>query len=344
INLVALADLKGDKGDTGNDGVDGQEVSIQKTTTHIQWRLGNGSWVNLIPLADLKGEMGADAPPLNIIEPSVIGVGGIPSGTTFNNITFPEFVSMLLYPELFPGLVSPSRTFTASVSGLKEVGEVIPEITFTSAFNRGQITPQYESESPYRSGLPSEYQFDHVNIVEGAKLTSIVSNLLSASQAISSYVVVIGVQSWRGRVSYSQGVQPKGSKGTNFDSPLVASTTAYITRSITGVYPCFASLHAGGIATLSKLTLAQHASVVVTDMAAEGGGVKQAALFPTLWGVLSKLEQYNELSGQWDTITLASFTQTSEPNFSYGSGFSSYNRYTHNGGAIGRRSLRWTFT
>ncbi|MDY0276439.1 MAG: hypothetical protein RBR42_13590 [Desulfomicrobium sp.] len=61
INLVALADLKGDKGDTGNDGVDGQEVSIQKTTTHIQWRLGNGNWVNLIPLADLKGDSGDDA-------------------------------------------------------------------------------------------------------------------------------------------------------------------------------------------------------------------------------------------------------------------------------------------
>ena len=85
-----LALLKGDKGDTGekgdkgdkgdagytpviidnywyingvNTGIkalgeDGLQVELQKTTTHIQWRLGTGSWANLIPLSDLKGDKG----------------------------------------------------------------------------------------------------------------------------------------------------------------------------------------------------------------------------------------------------------------------------------------------
>lgn len=49
IDLVALADLKGE---------DGQEVSLQTNATHIQWRLGNGTWTDLIDLDSLKGEKG----------------------------------------------------------------------------------------------------------------------------------------------------------------------------------------------------------------------------------------------------------------------------------------------
>lgn len=52
INLIAIADLKGDKGD------DGEEVSLQKTATHIQWRLGAGPWQNLAALSDLVGPKG----------------------------------------------------------------------------------------------------------------------------------------------------------------------------------------------------------------------------------------------------------------------------------------------
>lgn len=37
----------------------GKEVELQKTTTHIQWRLkGDTTWINLVPLSELKGEKG----------------------------------------------------------------------------------------------------------------------------------------------------------------------------------------------------------------------------------------------------------------------------------------------
>lgn len=41
------------------DGANGQEVGLQTTLTHIQWRLGTGAWTNLVALADLKGADGA---------------------------------------------------------------------------------------------------------------------------------------------------------------------------------------------------------------------------------------------------------------------------------------------
>ncbi|MEP3073681.1 hypothetical protein [Maricaulis sp.] len=46
----------------GADGDDGQEVSLQVTATHIQWRLGAGAWQNLIALTDLKGDTGPGLP------------------------------------------------------------------------------------------------------------------------------------------------------------------------------------------------------------------------------------------------------------------------------------------
>lgn len=39
-------------------GDDGEEVSLQKTDTHIQWRLGTGAWVNLIALTEITGPQG----------------------------------------------------------------------------------------------------------------------------------------------------------------------------------------------------------------------------------------------------------------------------------------------
>ncbi len=76
IDLIALADLKGDPGDPGLDGddgdpgapgapgdpgVDGREVELQQSVTHIQWRyIGDPAWTDLTALADLAGTDGAD--------------------------------------------------------------------------------------------------------------------------------------------------------------------------------------------------------------------------------------------------------------------------------------------
>lgn len=55
-NLKTWASLTGADGE---DGANGQEISLQKTATHIQWKLGDGEWANLVALADITGPTGA---------------------------------------------------------------------------------------------------------------------------------------------------------------------------------------------------------------------------------------------------------------------------------------------
>lgn len=67
VDLIPLADLKGEPGLQGDAGDDGRNVELQKTATHVQWRLvGEATWVDLIPLADLSGSDGTDGQEVGI--------------------------------------------------------------------------------------------------------------------------------------------------------------------------------------------------------------------------------------------------------------------------------------
>ena len=274
--------------------------------------------------------------------PSVITVGGIAAGTTFTDLAFGDFVDMLLYPELFPTLTDPSSTFTCSISGYREIGEVIATISFNSTFSRGSISPQYQSDSPYRSGDPNTYIYTGTGLATVSKTTS------TDAQTVNDYTVLQGVQSWTGRVSYDAGVQPKGSKGTDYQSPKAAGTTSTVTRSFTGVYPYFATT--ASVDAFAKQPLASMSSAYVeTEMAGESGSGKQAASFPDAWSAFTGVQFLNTVSNQWEWIggtkagSLASFTETQETRSVQGVDVD-YNRYTHNGSLIGSRRLRWYTT
>ncbi|MGV6875957.1 hypothetical protein ACUSIJ_25135 [Pseudochelatococcus sp. B33] len=45
-------------GGPGVAGADGKQVELQTTATHIQWRLADGAWTDLVALADLRGDDG----------------------------------------------------------------------------------------------------------------------------------------------------------------------------------------------------------------------------------------------------------------------------------------------
>ncbi len=264
--------------------------------------------------------------------PSVIEVGGILSGTTFDDMSFSEFMDALLYPELFPTLTNPSATFTMSVTGFREIGEDIATLNFSVNFNRGSISPQYQSDSQYRSGLPNEYIYTGTGLTDQAKAD------LSDAQSINNYVIQDGQQSWTARVAYDEGVQPKGSNGTDFDTPLVAGMTNVITRTITGVYPVFASTV--DISVLTKQSLAATDSTIEVEFVAESGGNKQAIAFPDNWGAISEIRQWNPLASTWDAIDLGTFDVSSITEQIQGNTID-YTLYTHNGGSIGSRTLRW---
>ena len=189
------------------------------------------------------------------------------------------------------------------------------------------------SDEPYRAGLPNTY------IYTGSGLGNVSSTSLTNTVSIPNYTVISGNQSWTGRVAYDEGVQPKGSKGTNFNTPLPAGQTNIITRTITGVYPIFATTI--DISTLTKQTLIANGSVITVDLVGETT-LKQKIQTPDIWGTLSKIEQYNPLSSSWDTIPNASFTITNTTQTIQGN-IINYKEYTHNGALIGARRLRFTF-
>jgi len=258
----------------------------------------------------------------------------IAAGTTFTNQTFEEMMNKMLYPTLNPTLTNPSSTFTLSQSGFREVNETTA-LNFSSTFNQGSINPQYTSASNKRSGLPNTYNYT------GTGVSSNTSTSLSDSETVAAYTVLQGSQSWTGSVSYDAGVQPKDSVGGDFDSPLPAGTTAAITRTINGVYPVFATSSSLGVMT--KQSLQAMTTYVQVSLVTEsgGGGAKQRVDIPNAWATISGLQQFNTLSNTWDTINLATFTQSAVTQTIQGL-VVNYTRYTHNGATIGARQLRFT--
>lgn len=63
-DLIALEDLKGDPGENGAEGPQGEpgeNIELQLTETHIQWRAGEaGTWADLVALSAITGPAGAD--------------------------------------------------------------------------------------------------------------------------------------------------------------------------------------------------------------------------------------------------------------------------------------------
>ena len=267
--------------------------------------------------AEISGGGSADIPvfPENTITSSALAQ--LPAGSNISGKNALEVLDLAINAELFPTLTAPSYTFTIEPSGLQEVGANI-NIVKTRTFSRGSINPQYQSTSPYRSGTLIDYTETGV---EGA------------------YTVLVDGQNWTSRANYNAGVQPKGSKGTNYQSPLAAGSTSVITRTITGVYPVYATTT--NISIYTKLGLLAHgADIEVNEMVAETAGAKQSIRIPQAWGTISSLQQYNTLSGQWDNIDLSTFTKTAVQLTINGSTVN-YWKYTHNGATIGSRRLKF---
>jgi len=267
----------------------------------------------------------------------------ISSGTTFPSPgkSFQEMMDLMLYPELFPSLTNPSQTnFTLSPSGFREIGEqfAIGGITLSSTFSRGSINPAYGTNG-FRSGLPNAYIYTGPGSVPTPQSST---SLTNSTATAAVYTIVQGAQSWTSRVAYDAGQQPLSSTGNNFNSPLPAGqTNNNLTRTITGVYPVFATTV--NISTLTKQGLQSMTSNITVDVVTEsgGGGAKQTIDIPQAFSTITGLQQFNTLSNVFDNINLATFTVTSVTKTIQGVSNIPYDRYTHNGSVIGARKLRF---
>jgi len=270
--------------------------------------------------------------------PGTGAFANITAGTTFTDQTFTEMMNAMLYPTLNPSLSAPSSGFTLTQQGLQETGATLGTLNFNATLNRGSISPQYTSASPFRSGLPTDYDYTGTGLP-----ATVASTSTSNAQTVSNYLVLLGSQSWTGSVDYSAGVQPKNSSGGDFGNPLPAGTTSTITRTITGVYRVFATTATAG--TFSPQSLQSMTSTIQVSMVAEvSGGPKQAISIPAAWSTITGLKQFSPFTNQFEVVPngLAAFTVTNENRNSPDGTSVAYNVYTHNGNTIGARQLQFT--
>jgi hypothetical protein len=275
----------------------------------------------------------------------------IPADTTFQDKTFTEMMNMMLYPTLYPTLTNPSLSgVNLSPNGFQIIGTLITSgnLTLSCTFNRGTINPAYTT-SGLRSGPPNTYNYTSP---ASAFVTSVsTTDTDNTVNNTSTYEVTSGTNSFSVSVNYDEGPQPLNSIGGDFDSPLAAGNNppGSTSRSMTGVYPVFATTVTAGVFTQQALQNMGSNDVIVT-MIGETGGPKQAIAIPnTLAGqpgftAFTDVQQEDPLApGTFIPITggLTTFTLDSTDTRTVEGNTVTYNLYTHNGSQIGSRQLKF---
>jgi hypothetical protein len=237
----------------------------------------------------------------NLSSPAVLTVGGIAAGTVLTGKTSFQLFEELLVPELCGTVTAPSTSIGLSASGLYEIDCCVNE-TVTATFDRGSISPQYCSISPYRSGCANAYCFAGSGMTSGFQTCT----SSSATQTVFTYPVIMGTQTWSVCTRYDAGSPALGSKGTEYCAALSSGSTDAVSGSIIGVYPLWATTV--NIVTLTKQTLQNMSTAnnIQISLVAESGGNKQKFEIPCAWlgaptsRPLTGVCQWNTVSGQWE--------------------------------------------
>ncbi len=280
-------------------------------------------------------------------------VGGIPAGTTVYDLqgdSLRSILNDLLFPTQYPTLTAPAAAISVAPSTLLYEVSANVNLTFTSTLNRGSINPQYIADSPYRSGLPNNFNFGGT----GPGLVDISSNSIPYISPSFDCSIRLGTWTWSVAIGYDSGVQPFDSKGNTYDSSLSAGTVNSNTITITGVFPLFATTV--DITTMTKQSLVSMSTpgTITLSMAAESGGNKQAFEVPDAWigaptnNPLTGIRTYNSVSGNYDyqggsaasSLTYWPSSDSSENIQGYSV---PYTRYTYNGTDRSSISIRLEF-
>lgn len=204
-------------------------------------------------------------------------VGGIAQGSTFSNKTMKEMWDLLLYPELYPQLTTPSYSFSVTPSGLQEVNSVIT-YNVIDVFNRGLINPDYPSQSSSpRTGEVTSYE---------------------GFIPPQSKQIVLGANVFTRTVNYAQGKTPQTSSGTQLTPWPAGSFTS--TYTVYGVYPVYATQP-----TLNKLPLQMHGTTITVDVSA-GVAIIQ---IPEVWFNWSNLKILQYDTTGFKEILRSSFSE-----------------------------------
>lgn len=254
-----------------------------------------------------------------------IAVGGISVGREFKvGDSYEDFVIQLIDPVQNPTLTNPS----ASISGgttLLETGSSVSR-TLTVSFNRGSINPAYGT-SGYRSGAAVDYSLNGGTAQSGNTFTQTVSE---------------SNKTFKAKVNYSAGEQPKNSKGGNYSTPLPAGYVETSTLTYSFVDAMWANTAA--IGTIAKLSLVAKSSGQ-RDLVFPAQTVANPEVFdiPASWTV-SAVQVKNDLSGAYEDAS-AQFTVTNTTHNNAAGTSVAYKRYTFNlGYPTGSRTVRVKFS
>ena len=163
---------------------------------------------------------------------NVSGVTG--TGYYLYNQQIVDILHDMLVPTLYPTITQPSSTFSIDPTTLiYQVGDII-NITGTSVFDRGSITPPYGT-SGFTSGEAITYEY----IIQGITYTG--NSVYDISFSITG-----GSNTILNNVYYSQGEQPLNSTGGTYSTALPSGVTTGSTLTITGIYPYFYGKVASG--------------------------------------------------------------------------------------------------
>lgn len=269
-------------------------------------------------------------------------LGGIAAGATFSQTNMQDMWDRLLYDQ-FPDIELPSFEISSSYEGLVELNSNSIDIEISVTFSRGSINPQYQSDEPFSSGRPIQYEYIGYGLTQ-SQINS--SNLSTDSFTISDHQVVLGTQSWSCRVLYDVGVQPKTKLGYNYSTALPSGYTLYKVVSINGTLPIFAT--SLDIEQLTKQDLKSiydeyYELELVSD--SNDNNNKQTFQYPTSFEDIKGIKQFNTFTNSWDWISsdkINSLTYFTVSNITKDiNGFNTdYKQYVYNGPKIGYRKIR----
>lgn len=180
------------------------------------------------------------------LTPTTRTVGGLNAGSPIGGQSISSILQSILVPTLSATTTLPSiSSFSLAItpisvpSLLREIGSTIT-VTGTTLFSRGTVSPQYCGTSPYRSGLPVNYEYCYAGVSAGVCVTA-------SPYPFTPKVVGIGGNSFGSRVFYASGDTPIYDSAGNVSCATLASgNTTYSSISVTGIYPYYYGKVASG--------------------------------------------------------------------------------------------------
>ena len=233
---------------------------------------------------------------------TVTDLGGIPAGTTVAQLkakTYSQVLDDLIFPTVQPTIgLQPSASLQLksgfSSKGVYEVGAAAPQdpTNFTKSSSRGAINIAGKKTQDYAGEVTAQVLY-----YGSSESNTTLPTEIPEGETVYNY-----------KVTFAAGPQPLDSKGGNATSISKYSGGSAIGKAtINGVYPLFGSTGANN--ALVKLALTTASEFTFTAPGEVGSTERHGFKLPAKYTV-TEVQWYNNLGGEWVTLPLSNFTET----------------------------------